>query len=331
MNLRSLFSVVILAPLHLGAEEQDGDLTVRIDPAGRANLAAAADLNPAPAVPLSRKKLELDFSADQLDADYARMIAVSEEPALKIALEKNVDFGELDDLDPKKLIPIMVLTALQPNEAPPPVNKPANQVETPEELRIRQLELELAAVKKRLAKVEPFEDPDWPKAKPKPRIRYRFVPRPTPRRTAPVDRSIRKPRHAQSHYAARFKPFTAQAMKTKMYGPLRRAEGQVYVDQIRFYRNTTKSLGVGITSPVFNDIRLEIQKAMLHEEINSRYAAQYLADVAAIFIKYERMERFGLEGKVSPPMSGDDFRRDPDILFQWVADVNERSRKIAVR
>lgn len=325
MNLRSLLSVALLAPLHLGAQNLDGVRTV-------------PNVSPkiVPPPPKVETNTGFHFSANQLDADYARMVAAADEPATAAIKRLNEAKPKLegDDLfDPKKVIPIMVLTALQPagENEPAPAPPAENGVETPEELRIRQLELELAAVKKRLAKVEPFEDPEWPKAKPKPRKRYRFAPRSTPRRISPIDRSVRKPLHSRSQYAARFKPFTAAAMKTKMNGPLNRAEGQIYRDQLRFYRNTTKSLGVGITSPVFNDIRMEIQKAMLDEEINSRYAAQYLADIADVFRKYERMESFGLEGNVSPPMSGDDFRRDPDTLFYWVANVNERSRKIAIR
>ena len=97
---------------------------------------------------------------------------------------------------------------------------------------------------------------------------------------------------------------------------------------MRFTRNANKALGNEVESRHYQDVRLEVIKAMLDGEINARFAVQYLADLVDVFRTYERLSEFGLADGVRPPLSLEEVRRDPDGLFVWVSEVNEQNRKL---
>lgn len=297
MNLRSLLpAVLVFAPLGLEADEGT-----------------------------SRAWLEVDeFSAEQLDSEYERAIAN------QVTSTNN---GFLDRLmygaGSQMMIPIMFLAAQDEVVVPPtaPEKIEPAAVESPEEMRIKQLEMENAALKERLSRSEPFVDPDWPAVKERPRKRrLRFRPRPVP--PAALARPIHPPLLAASGPPARFRPFTRAAMDTQMSGPLSRARGQSLQEQNRFFWNASKALGAGVASREYRGVRLEVQRAMLLGELNAYYAVQYLSDVVDVFRTYERLKRFHLTDGVAPPVTADSFRRNPDSMFVWASVVNEQKRML---
>ena len=192
--------------------------------------------------------------------------------------------------------------------------------------RIRRLEEENALLKERL---ERLEDSMRPKERPRPAstvqrpgeggprlLRRGFVPR--------------KPFPGASSIAAspRFRAFTREGMSLRRSGIPGRDEGRSLLEQLRFTRNANKALGNEVESRHYQDVRLEVIKAMLDGEINARFAVQYLADLVDVFRTYERLAEFGLADGVRPPLSLEEVRRDPDGLFVWVSEVNEQNRKL---
>ena len=260
----------------------------------------------------------IDYSSDQLDADYERTIAGENAGEFEILI---ADILRRSAEGEEVVIPVFFEVAPVPEE-----DGEAPVVETPEVMRLKQLEMENAALKERLSRLEPFVDPDWPAANAQPRRRvFRFRPRRV--RPADLDRPVR-PVVSLSRYAIRFKPFTKAAMDTQVSGLIPRAQGQSLQQQRRFFSNASKALGAGIVSKEYRGIQLEVQRAMLYGELNARYAVQYLADVVDVFRAYERMAEFGLTDGVAPPMSVDSYRRNPDVMFVWASEVNEQQRKL---
>jgi len=125
-----------------------------------------------------------------------------------------------------------------------------------------------------------------------------------------------------------FQAFTAAASDTQRSGPLSREKAADYKGQQQFDSASRKAQGEGIQSPAFRGIQEEVHKAMYRGEINGRYAAQYLADVAEVFKNYENMKRHGLTDRVPPPPNGDDIRSNPQALFEWVSQVNDQRLKL---
>jgi hypothetical protein len=272
---------------------------------------------------------DLDFSSDQLDAEYSRAVGSDHAERSLRVLRASFLNPSAEEIAEAKMIPVVFQAAPDGEVLPPKAEAEAEPepealpVETPEEMRIKQLEMENAALKERLSRLEPYVDPDWPATDATPRKRrFRFARRPV-QKTNAVQRVSRP---TTSEYAFRYKPFTRAAMDTQMSGLLSRTEGQSLQQQRRFFWNATKALGEGVSSRQYRGIRLEVQRAMLVGEISPRYAVQYLADIVDIFRTYERMNAFGLTSGVAGPMSSDSYRRNPDLMFAWASEVNEHRR-----
>ncbi len=310
--LSKVAAVLVFVPLSL--EGSDADVSV-----ASADTIASGEFN-------SLEWLEAyEFSAEKLEAAYGHAVGGGIAGEVGNPIMSKVPHGAESEV----MIPVLFLAVEGEGEgrAEEEVENDDRTVESPEEIRIRQLELENAALKERLSRVEPFVDPEWPPAEVKPRKRrVRFRPRGV--RPADLERPVRPPLVAVKRYPVRFKPFTRAAMDTPMSGPISRARGQSLKEQSRFFWNVTKALGGGIASKEYRGVRLEVQRAMLRGELNARYAVQYLADVVEIFRMYENMERFRLTDGVAPPVSADSFRGNPDTMFRWASEVNEQKRKL---
>lgn len=139
------------------------------------------------------------------------------------------------------------------------------------------------------------------------------------------DRSVANaPRAVVQQEVGPFQPFTAAANQTQRSGQLSREEGQSLPAQRRFFSNATRGVGRDVKSREFSGVKEVVQRAMRRGEINPRFAAQYLADVADVFKTYERLKAHGLAGAVPKPPAVSAMRKDPEALFNWVSAVNEQ-------
>lgn len=332
-SLSVVASVLVLVPLTLKGSDYNvsgvvgsGSGALQSSSVSTVNFVASEELG-------ALEWLEaFEVSPEQLEADYQRTIgggmAGETDNLITNLVRRALEGGEL-------MIPVVFLAEAEEGEgkAEEGAEKgPGAEFNAALGARLTALELENAALKKRLAQLEPsadpvgpFVDPDWPPANVKPRRRFRFIPRQV-QRGAPT-RPIR-PIVAVSPYPVRFRPFTRAAMDTQISGRLSRARGQSFTEQRRFFQNASKALGAGVASKEYRGVRLEVENAMLRGELNARYAVQYLADVVDVFRTYERLARFGLTDRVVPPVSADSFRRDPEFMFIWASEVKEQKRRL---
>ena len=271
-------------------------------------------------------KAPLNYSEEELSEHYQR--AVTEEVALQggAGSDEGSTWWASGDLVYLAPIPDLVWEMRAESEL-----ALADGGEDPVEAadsgeRIQRLEEENALLKERLERLENSIRPgEVGKSAPGPRLRVPSAPPLlrrgfVPRKPFPGARSILSP--------PRFRPFTHEGMSMRRSGIPGRNEGRSLREQLRFMRNADKALGNDVQSRHYQDVRLEVIKAMLDGEINSRYAVQYLADLVDVFRTYERLARFRLADGVRPPLSVEEVRQNPEGLFVWVSEVNEQKRRL---
>lgn len=273
-------------------------------------------------------KAPLNYSEEELSEHYER--AVTEEVALQggAGSDEGSAWWASGDLVYLAPIPDLVWEMRAEKElSAPDVNGAREGAEVRgSEARIQRLEEENGVLRKRLERLENSIRPgEVGKPAPGPRLRVSSTPPLlrrgfVPRKPFPGARSILSP--------PRFRPFTHEGMSMRRSGIPGRNEGRSLREQLRFMRNADKALGNDVQSRHYQDVRLEVIKAMLDGEINSRFAVQYLADLVDVFRTYERLARFRLSDGVRPPLSVEEVRQNPEGLFVWVSEVNEQKRRL---